>query len=83
MKKLIYAFALFLICGCQSDNPEVDPNPVEPKPRVDIQLSASEVDMKKGTSQFAFNLFQQVNKTKKSANFLISPFSASLALAMT
>lgn len=79
MKKnlLLFAVAFLLFGACQSDD---SPN-IEP--RKDISLTRSEQEITNKGNAFAFNFFNQVNKTEEEDNFFISPLSASLALSMT
>lgn len=46
-------------------------------------LSSSEVNLSNSSTQFAINLFQQLNQSKEAKNQFFSPYSIHQALAMT
>ncbi|MDR0974040.1 MAG: serpin family protein, partial [Prevotellaceae bacterium] len=76
---LLLPCLLFISCG-QAD----DKLPVRTKTeRFDIELSATETRIARSSDNFALNLFRQVAADEKAANLMISPLSASYALAMT
>lgn len=77
--KLLLIGILALITSCQND----DGDSIITKERKDIPLSRSEEVLAEETMDFAFRLFRQVNDSEtKKANWIISPFSASMALGM-
>jgi serpin B len=69
---------LGMLAGCGQDVP-----PVNPKARVDIPLTRTEQELADESTDFAFRFFRQVcgSETTK-PNLFVSPFSASLCLAM-
>ncbi|HEX2722865.1 MAG TPA: serpin family protein [Gemmatimonadaceae bacterium] len=54
--------------------------PIDALPR---QLTVAEQKLVAGSNAFAFDLFREVNATRRSENVFISPLSASMALGMT
>ncbi|MDR3140702.1 MAG: serpin family protein [Tannerellaceae bacterium] len=98
MKRLILLSALLGLFACQDDpeitgtnpNPNVpDPNvpvPNAPVPpaveRKNIELTKAEWQIVERNNLFAFDLLRTVSKNEEKENILISPLSASLALAM-
>ena len=76
MKKLLlFFFASFLI-ACESNDISKDNSP-------NLRaLSAAEMQVSNGANDFAFRLFQNIQKESPENNF-ISPLSVSIALAMT
>jgi serpin B len=91
MKQFILLFALPVLFACQS-NPEIAVMPTEPDvplspPEVEkennIELTKAERQIVEKNNLFAFDLLKTVSKNEKEENnILISPLSASLALAM-
>lgn len=57
----------------------------KPDPRVDInrELTASEISLIEADNDFAFRVFNKINKADADQNIFISPFSISMALGMT
>ena len=47
------------------------------------EATAVDVNIARANTQFGFNLFNEIRKTEQDANIFISPFSISVALAMT
>ncbi|MDR0748242.1 MAG: hypothetical protein LBF62_01565, partial [Tannerellaceae bacterium] len=94
MKRLILLSALLGLFACQGDpeitgtNPSPNPVPDVPVPpsppveRRDIELTEVEQQIVERNNLFAFDLLKTVSKNEdKENNILISPLSASLALA--
>jgi serpin B len=89
MKRLILLSALLGLFACQ-DDPEITgtkPLPDVPVPptveRRNIELTEAERQIVERNNLFAFDLLKTVSKNEdKENNILISPLSASLALAM-
>lgn len=79
-KFLLLLGFLVLLTSCKNDEGGTS---VVAKERKDIALSRSEEQLANESMDFAFRLFQQVNSTEKQSNWMISPFSASMALGMT
>lgn len=79
--KLFYLIGILcFLVGCQDD----EGTSIDIKERKDIVLSRAEEQWASESSAFAFRLFQQVNSTEtEQPNWMISPLSASMALAMT
>lgn len=78
MKKL-FVFMLLapFLMGCSSNDG------IGNNERERIELSRSEQVMTEETTDFAFRLFQQVNKSEtEQDNWMVSPLSAGMALAM-
>ena len=77
---LLLLIGLFTFAtSCQND----DSSSNIAKERKDIVLSRSEEVLAEDNMDFAFRLFKQVNSTEtQRSNWMISPFSASLALGM-
>lgn len=71
---VICGLVLFIFNGCERDmvlqNKVTLPGPIDP-------------DVVKANTQFGFNLFNEIRKTEQDQNIFISPFSVSVALAMT
>jgi serpin B len=89
MKKfllLLLPCLLLISCG-QGDNVE-EPLPIGTLPervkteRLDIPLSANELNMAKVQDQFAIDLFKQQESAATEPNMAISPLSVAYALAM-
>ncbi|MDR1161643.1 MAG: serpin family protein [Tannerellaceae bacterium] len=80
MKRTILLSALLGLFACQNE-PDMPVNPsIE---RRNIELTEAEQQIVKKNNLFAFDLLKTVSKNEeKENNFLISPLSASLALAM-
>jgi serpin B len=87
MKRIILLSALLGLFACQddpgSDDPGLNVPSVPPVERKDIELTKAERQIVEKNNLFAFDLLKAVSKNeKKENNILISPLSASLALAM-
>ena len=71
---VICGLVLFIFNGCERDmapeNKITSPGPIDP-------------DVVTANTQFGFNLFNEIRKTEQNQNIFISPFSVSVALAMT
>lgn len=76
---LLLLSIFFLVVSCQNDD---GGDSIVVKERKDIALSRSEEQLANESSEFAFRLFQQINSTEQRANWMVSPFSASMALGM-
>jgi serpin B len=82
MKRIILLSALLGLFACQ-DDPGIDVPRTPPVERKDIELTKAEWQIVEKNNLFAFDLLKTVSKNeKKENNILISPLSASLALAM-
>jgi serpin B len=69
---------LFAAFACDTD----EPKPAK-RERKDIVLTKAETEIVKQNNAFAFNLLRSVSQLEKpESNFLLSPLSATLALAM-
>jgi serpin B len=80
MKQLILLSTLLGLFACQNDS-GVSPTP--PLERRNIELTNAERQIVEKNNLFAFDLLRTVSKNEeKENNILISPLSASLALAM-
>lgn len=79
--KLFYLIGILcFLVSCQDD----EGTSIDIKERKDIVLSRAEEQWASESSAFAFRLFQQVNSTEtEQPNWMVSPLSASMALAMT
>lgn len=89
MRLNIYVLAILAVSGiliaasCDKNIDEIDINNSEP---IKIDLRSSELEMVKSDQQFAFELFSNVFNEEAADmddNFMISPLSLSMALAMT
>ena len=69
----IFCLGLPIISGCDRDN-------TRNKPRDIGEINTEIID---ANTQFGFNLFNEIRKTENDTNIFISPFSVSVALAMT
>lgn len=90
MKPTFYIFTLIMVAGtllaasCEKSDQAV-PTGDLPDP-IQIELRASEREMVRADQSFAFELFQHVfteEAKEDDANFMVSPLSLSMALAMT
>ncbi len=69
---------LLILAGCDEmrldmlDNKEVEP-----------EIGSIDTNVVTANTQFGFNLFDEIRKTEQDKNIFISPFSVSVALAMT
>lgn len=81
IKKTLLALVLLsTFAACQNDE---GGSSTDPKPRKDIPLSRAEAKLTDESTEFAFRFFKQVNGSEqKEPNWMVSPFSASLALGM-
>lgn len=77
-KLVLLLGAFVLLASCNND----ESTSIEVKERKDIVLSRAEEQLANENSEFAFRLFQQVNNSEKKSNWMISPFSTSMALGM-
>lgn len=75
---VVMPLLMIVMLSCSEDDVSVEPND-----RKEIVLSRSEMQMAEENVKFAFSLFNKVNEleTEKS-NWMVSPFSASVALSM-
>lgn len=82
MKKILLPFMMLLfmsLMACSDDNDAS----VTPNDRKDIVLSRSETQMATENVKFAFALFNKMNELEtEKPNWMVSPFSASVALSM-
>lgn len=69
------AIMLFICAGCERDT-----NIQDTKPHMAGSIEPGVVE---ANTQFGFNLFNEILNTEQDKNILISPFSISVALAMT
>ena len=53
------------------------------KTEVKLEIGSIDTGVVTANTQFGFNLFDEIRKTEQDTNIFISPFSVSLALAMT
>ena len=73
-----YVPLLLLFAGCNEfrmgmfDNKEVEP-----------EIGSIDTKVVTANTRFGFNLFDEIRKTEQDENIFISPFSVSVALAMT
>ncbi|UJP64924.1 serpin family protein [Mongoliitalea daihaiensis] len=79
LAKCTVMLLIILVVGCLPGEPPL-PGRVEPNLRV---LSASEEKLSESSTQFAINLFQQLNQSNEAKNQFFSPYSIHQALAMT
>lgn len=68
------AIAILLFAACSEDSPK-------PKPRYDIPMSRSEMEIVETQNEFSFKFFNEAAKINN-GNFCISPLSLSMALSM-
>ncbi|MDD4777422.1 MAG: serpin family protein [Fermentimonas sp.] len=74
---------LLLIASCEKSNSEINKDLPDP---IKIELRSSETEMVKSDQQFAFEFFANVFNEEAAdldENFMVSPLSLSMALAMT
>ena len=69
---------LLLLVGCDELRPDVFE-----KKAVEIEVGPVDARVVSANTRFGFNLFNEVRKTEQDKNIFISPFSVSIALAMT
>lgn len=82
---ILLALVSLGITSCEKDDNSVINKKKLPDP-IAIELRGSQDKMVKSNTQFATDLFDRVLKeelSKENGNFMISPFSLSMALAMT
>lgn len=80
---LILTFAVML-SGCEKSDSEIDPKNL-PDP-IEIKLRSTDKEILKTDQQFAFEFFANVfdeEASDEDKSFMVSPFSLSMALAMT
>jgi serpin B len=81
MNKVLFFFlTCLLLVSCGQDDDGTKRTKTE---RFDIELSGVETRIARSNDNFALNLFRQVASNEEAANLMISPLSASYALAMT
>src|SRR5690606_8087740 len=79
MKKQLYIFSCLLVgFGMPACTPEEDNSPLEPNLRI---LQDHEIQTAHASSDFAIDLFRQLNKSEEPNQFY-SPYSIHLALSM-
>lgn len=81
---LIIAATILMASSCEGKESEIDLDNL-PKPK-NIELRSSEIEMVKSDQSFAFNFFANVYAEESEDgdnNFMVSPLSLSMALAMT
>lgn len=74
---------ILLVASCEKSNSEINKDLPDP---IKIDLHSSEAKMVKSDQQFAFEFFANVfneEAADKDDNFMVSPLSLSMALAMT
>lgn len=74
---------ILLVASCEKSNSEINKDLPDP---IKIDLRSSEAKMVKSDQQFAFEFFANVfneEAADKDDNFMVSPLSLSMALAMT
>lgn len=79
---LVAATAFFAV-SCKKENPDIPQNLPDP---IQIELRASEQQILESDGAFAFDFFGRVFEAEaadKDANFMVSPLSLTIALAMT
>ena len=69
---------LLLLVGCDELRPDVFE-----KKAVEIEVGPVDARVVSANTEFGFNLFDEIRKTEQGKNMFISPFSISVALAMT
>ncbi len=69
---------LLLFAGCN----ELGPDILEKK-EVELEIGPVDRSVVTANTRFGFNLFDEIRKTEQDENIFISPFSVSVALAMT
>ena len=83
LNSLLLMVAVMFV-SCEKSGNEIDPKNL-PDP-MKIELRSTEAEIVKTDQQFAFEFFQNVfdeEKNDKDQSFMVSPFSLSMALAMT
>ncbi len=85
----ILACAGFIMTGCSSsEEPQAEEREQTKKPTIKIPLTRSEGETLKSLNEFAFDLFKTFDKENQCVesstryNYVISPFGASMGLAM-
>lgn len=82
MKSLLIGIALVLFTsGCQRDFSPTEP-PAGWETPLPVSLSKAAQATVATANQFSFNLFQETHRQEGAKNVFLSPFSASMALAM-
>ena len=74
----LFCSVVLLFVGC--DEFRID---MFDKTEVKLEISSIDTPVVRANTQFGFNLFDEIRKTEQDTNIFISPFSVSLALAMT
>ena len=73
---LFFTFFLVSVCSCQQDN-------FESKKITNIELDEKSAQLVEADNTFGLDIFQKVRMESEKENIMISPFSISVALAMT
>ena len=77
---LVLCAIMLMICtGCERDT-NIDTNIQDTKPPLEGSIEPGVVD---ANTKFGFDLFNEILNTEQDTNIFISPFSVSVALAMT
>jgi len=74
----LFCSVVLLFAGC--DEFRID---MFDKTEVKLEIGSIDTPVITANTQFGFNLFDEIRKTEQDKNIFISPFSVSLALAMT
>ena len=74
----LFCSVVLLFAGC--DEFRID---MFDKTEVKLEIGSIDTPVITANTQFGFNLFDEIHKTEQDKNIFISPFSVSLALAMT
>lgn len=74
----LFCSVVLLFAGC--DEFRID---MFDKTEVKLEISSIDTPVITANTQFGFSLFDEIRKTEQDTNIFISPFSVSLALAMT
>ena len=84
MKKILFLLLLALPGFITSCNEDENLSPKEGNERKDIVLTRSQKEITNENVKFAFSLFNKVNELEtEKPNWIISPFSASVAMSIT
>ena len=71
---LLCIIVLFISLGCEY---------VEDIEKMEVQIEVIDPNVVEANTAFGFNLFHEIRKSEQDKNIFISPFSVSVALAMT